>query len=302
MSTAPAKTRRPSAKDRRFAEQCKPLPPVPGETLDERVDRLDRSLDYLTRCFQDEFAVRGEGSLLIRIITQVLIPFVAISAAISLLYVQLAEWASNNFPRFERIAAVSYLTLLALVLLLLIFARSSGRLVWLNRAIDRIENRFHTSVPIRKETLTRNNLVNEWIYIWIIGALLVFIPVTFIVLRSGVANDLGVRLAIDTAGVCDGPGRIRLFTGSATCVRIQEDHAAELSDTRKHTSVGDTGMAPTFSSVETAKTPLDAQIAEIRLDATTTLALAMFVLVIGIVFGMAVWWRRNRKLRPIEVM
>ncbi len=302
MSSSPSRTRRQSTKAQRYAEQCKPLPAVDGESLEERVDRLDRSLDYLTQCFQDEFEVRDEGSLLVNIITQVLIPFAAISAAISLLYVQLVQWAANHFPSFERVAAMSYLVLLALVLLILVYARRSGRLAWINRTIDRIEDRFHTSVPVRKETLTRNNLVNEWIYIWIVGAILVFIPVTFIALRSGVANDLGVRLAIDTAGVCDGPGRIRIFTGSATCIKIQEDHAPGMSGTGSAASLGDAAVSPVFSPVEVAETPIDAQVAEIRLDATTTLALTALVLVAGILTGMGLWWWRNRSTRPIDLM
>jgi hypothetical protein len=275
---------------------------VADETLEERVARLDRSLDYLTQCFQDEFAVRDEGSLLVNIITQVLIPFAAISAAISLVYVQVVQWAATDYPSFERVAAIGYLAVLALVLIVLVYARMSGRPGWVDATIDRAEDRFHSSVPTRKETLTRNNLVNQWIYVWIVGAILVFIPLTFIVLRSGVANDLGVRLAIDTAGVCDGSGRIRIFTGGETCVEIQEDHAPELSATGSDTSLGGGAASPTLSPVEIAETPADAQVAEVRLDATTTLALAMIVLVLGILANMALWWWRNRRVRPIDLM
>lgn len=301
MSSSPARTRRQSTKTQRYAEQCKPLPAVKGESLEERVDRLDRSLDYLTQCFQDEFEVRDEGSLLVNVITQVLIPFAALSAAISLVYVRIVQWASTNYPGFERTAAMSYLALLILVLVVLVLARRSGRPAWINRMVDRTEDRLHASVPTRKETLTRNNLVNQWIYVWIVGAILVFIPVTFIVLRSGVANDLGVRLAIDTAGVCEGSGRIRVFTGGETCVKIQEEHAPRAQDTGGGAALGDTATA-SLSPVELPDTPIDARVAEIRLDATTTLALTAFVLVIGILASMGLWWWRNRSKRPIDLL
>lgn len=289
------------AKAQRYAEQCKPLPPVAGESLEERVDRLDRSIDYLTQCFQDEFEVRDEGSLLVNVITQVLIPFAAISAAISLVYVRLVQWASTNFSGFERVAAMSYLVLLTLVLVVLVAARRSGRPIWINRIVDRTEDWLRASVPPRKETLTRNNLVNQWIHVWIVGAILVFIPVTFIVLRSGVANDLGVRLAIDTAGVCEGSGRIRIFTGGETCVKIQEENAPRLNETSADTALGD-NASTSLSPVELPETPIDARVAEIRLDATTTLALTAFVLVLGILASMALWWWRNRKIRDIEMI
>jgi hypothetical protein len=295
------RSHRKTTKSERYAEQCKPLPPVAGESLEERVDRLDRSLDYLTQCFQDEFEVRDEGSLLVNVITQVLIPFAAISAAISLVYVRIVQWASTNYPGFERTAALSYLVLLTLVLLVLVFARRSGCPAWINRVVDRTEDRFHASVPTRKETLTRNNLVNQWIYVWIVGAILVFIPVTFIVLRSGVAYDFGVRLAIDTAGVCEGSGRIRIFTGGETCVKIQEEHAPHAQDTTGDTALGDT-VSTSLSPVEFPQTPIDAQVAEIRLDATTTLALTAFVLAVGICANMGVWWWRNRRVREIDLL
>lgn len=281
--------------------ECLPFPPAADETLEERVERLDASLVYVAQCFQDELAVRDEGSLLVNVITQVLVPFAAISAAISLLYVRVTQWAATNYPSFERVAALSYLVVLALLLILLIYARTSGHIPWINKTIDRTEDRFHSSVPKRKETLTRNNLVNQWIYVWIVGAVLVFIPLTFIVLRSGIGNDLGVRLAIDTAGICEGSGRIRIFTGSDTCVQIQEDHAAELNDTNGNQSVAD-AAPPELSSVDFAVTHEDAQAAEIRLDATTTLSLAVILLVFGILVNMALWWWRNHRVRSIELV
>jgi hypothetical protein len=300
-SQASSRSCRKMTKAERYAEQCKPLPAIEGESLEDRVDRLDRSLDYLTQCFQDEFEVRDEGSLLVNVITQVLIPFAAISAAISLVYVRLVQWASTNFSGFERAAAMSYLALLTLVLIVLVLARRSGRPVWINRIVERTEDRLQASVPARKETLTRNNLVNQWIYVWIVGAILVFIPVTFIVLRSGVANDLGVGFAIDTAGVCEGSGRIRIFTGGETCVKIQEEHAQHQNETSGEAALGDTAST-SLSPVELPETPIDARVAEIRLDATTTLALTAFVLVLGILASMGLWWWRNRKIRDIEMI
>lgn len=290
------------SKAQRYAEQCKPLPAVDGETLEERVDRLDRSLDYLTRCFQDEFEVRDEGTLLVDIITQVLLPYAAISAAVSLLYVRLVEWSTTHFPSFERVAAYTYLALLLAILAVLVYARRSGKLPWVNAAIDKTEDAFAPSVPLRKETLTRNNLVNRWIYLWVVGAFALFIPLTFIVLRSGIADDFGVRLAIDTADVCDGPGRIKIFTGGETCVEIQEDNASLPDDTDIQNATGVEPGGNVLGSVEVADTASEANVAEIRLDMTTTLALAVFVLMVGILASMALWWWRNRKLRHIDVV
>lgn len=285
----------------RYAEQCKPLPAVAGETTEERVERLDRSLDHLTQCFQDEFEVRDEGSLLVNIVTKVLIPFAALSAAVSLLYVRSVGWAAGHISNFERIAAAGYLAVLGLLLLLLLVAHATGHPSWVTRFIDKTGGYFHGTVPVRKETLTRNNLVNQWIYLWIVGAIAVFIPLTFIALRSGVADELGVRLVIDTADVCDGPGRFRIFTGSATCVDILEDDAPPLQDTGIQNATGSEPSA-TLLPGEVAHTTADARVAEIRLDATTTLALAVVVLILGVLGSMAIWWWRNRRVRDIDVM
>jgi hypothetical protein len=168
--------------------------------------------------------------------------------------------------------------------------------------VDETDDYVSSSVPERKETLTRNNYVNHWIYAWMVGGLLVFVPITFIVLRSGIGNDLGIRLAIDTANVCDGPGRIKIFTGSQTCVEIQEDHAPELSDTALMNDIGDGVSDPVLSAVEVAATASDARVAEIRLDTTTTLALAVIVLIIGIPVSMGLWWFRSRRVRDIDVL
>lgn len=289
-------------KAQRYAEECKPLPAVAGETLEERVDRLDASIDYLAQCFQDEFEVRDEGNLLVGIITQVLLPFAALATAASLLYVRLVQWSTTHFPNVERAAAFLYVALLATLFVLLVYARKSGRIGWLNHLIESFEEKLEAHVPERKETLTRNNYVNRWIYIWVFGAFTLFIPLTFIVLRSGVADDLGPRLVIDTANICDGPGRIHLFTGSDTCVEIQEDNANLSAPTELGASTGSGDGGNMLSSVEAAESPIDAHIAEIRLDTTTTLALAIVLLVFGVLASMALWWWKNRKVRQIDLL
>jgi hypothetical protein len=286
----------------RYAERCKPLPAVAGETTDERVERLDASLTYLSQCYQDELDVRNEGTLLVDVITRVLIPFAALSAAISLIYVRLVEWAATHYPDFERAAAIIYLALLALTLALLVIARRSGWPGWINGTIDLVEDRVTTSVPVRKETLTRNNFVNRWIYIWLVAGVLFFIPLTFIALRSGVADELGLRLVVDTSNVCDGSGRIRLFRGSSTCLDILEGKSPMDGQTELANAVGGEPDRTMIGPVGLADSALDAHIAEIRLDTTTTLALAVFLLVLGILVSMAIWWWQNRKLRNIDVM
>jgi hypothetical protein len=286
----------------RYAERCKPLPAVADETTDERVERLDASLTYLSQCYQDELDVRNEGTLLVDVITRVLIPFAALSAAISLVYVRLVEWAATHYPDFERAAAIIYLALLALTLALLVIARRSGWPGWINGTIDLVEDRVTTSVPVRKETLTRNNFVNRWIYIWLVAGVLFFIPLTFIALRSGVADELGLRLVVDTSNVCDGSGRIRLFRGSSTCLDILEGKSPMDGQTELANAVGGEPDRTMIGPVGLADSALDAHIAEIRLDTTTTLALAVFLLVLGILVSMAIWWWQNRKLRNIDVM
>ena len=302
--TSPARSRprRRSAKTQRFAERCTPLPAIDGETIDERVERLDASLTYLSQCYQDELDVRDEGTLLVDVITRVLIPFAALSAAISLIYVRLVEWAATHYPDFERAAAIIYLALLALTLALLVTARRSGRPGWINVTIDLVEDRVMTSVPVRKETLTRNNYVNRWIYIWLFGGAVFFIPLTFIALRSGVADELGLRLVVDTANVCDGSGRIRLFRGSSTCLDILEGKSPMDGQTELTTAVGGEPDRTMIGPIGLADSALDAHIAEIRLDTTTTLALAVLILVLGILASMEIWWWRNRRVRDIDVL
>ena len=247
--------------------------------------------------------MRDEGTLLVDIITRVLIPFAALSTAASLFSVRIVQWSSVHSPSFERNAADAHFAMLGALLLLLVYARKSGHLNWLNGLIDASGDALGANVPERKETLTRNNIVHRWISIWIIGACLVFIPMTFIVLRSGIADELGVQVAIDTANVCDGPGRIYLLTGSNTCVEIQEDNLDLASEMEISNS---TGMKPgrsAISPIEFADTPIDAHFAEIRLDTTTTLALAVLLLVAGVLAGMALWWWRNRpRSRDIELI
>ena len=301
-STPRPRSPRRQAKVQRFAEHCTPLPAVAGETLDERVERLDASLTYLSQCYQDELDVRDEGNLLVDVITRVLIPFVALSAAISLVYVRLVEWAATHYPEFERAAAIAYLALLALTLAMLVIARRSGRPRWINGTVDAVEDRMTTSVPVRKETLTRNNFVNRWIYLWLVGGAIFFIPLTFIALRSGVADELGLRLVVDTSNVCDGSGRIRLFRGSSTCLDILEGKSPMDGQTELANAVGGEPHRTMIGPVGLADSALDAHIAEIRLDTTTTLALAVFLLVLGILASMAIWWWRNRQVRDIDLM
>lgn len=300
-SSKPSQSRQRASASPQFGEQCKPLPAQPGETLEERVDRLDRSIDYLSGCFRDEFEVRGEASLLIDIFSRILLPFAALSTAISLAYVRIVEWSSINFPSFERVAAFVYLALLLTTLGILIVARRKGWPRWVDRQIDQTVDTVVASVPARKETLTRNNLVNEWIYIWVIGAVTLFIPLTFIALRSDVGDRLGVQLMIDTANVCEGSGRIGIFTGSDTCVAIQEDNANMNAATEASAAIGDAATA-LINPVERLSDATDTRVAEIRLDMTTTLALAVILLVIGILASMALWWWRNRRVRKIAVL
>lgn len=295
------KRRKPAAADR-FAEQCKPLPPVPGETPEERLERLDASLAYLTQCFQDEFEVREESTLLVDVITQVLLPFAAISAFVSLIYVRVVEWSSVHFPNFERVAAIVYLLLLACVLLLLVVAQKKRRPRIVVGMIDKVHAVVDQSVPERKETLTRNNYVNRWIYLWVVGAVTLFIPLTFIMLRSGAADHLGVRLVVDTANVCDGPTRIYLFRGSETCVEIQEEDA-QSSESTSASAESALGLSPpVINPVDQASSPLEANIAEVRLDTTTSLAMAVLLLVVGIPASMALWWWRYHRVRDIDLM
>lgn len=112
--------RKPPAIDKaqRYAERCTPLPAVDGETLEQRVDRLDRSLDYLTQCFQDEFKVRSEGNLLIDIIRGVAVRGAGNRGQLALCAAGGVEFA--QYPAFERTAAYTYLGLLALCLLVLV--------------------------------------------------------------------------------------------------------------------------------------------------------------------------------------
>jgi hypothetical protein len=297
----PQRSRR-TTRAQRFAENCTPLPAEPNETLEERVDRLDASLTYLSQCYQDELDVRDEGNLLVDVIGRVLIPFAALSAAISLIYVRLVEWAATHYPDFERAAAIAYFVLLGLTLALLSVAHGFGWPGWVTRGIDAIEGRIRSSVPVRKETLTRNNVVNRWIYLWLVGATLFFIPLTFIALRTGVADEIGLQLVIDTANVCDGSGRVRLFTGSSTCLDILEDKMPTGGQTAPASSVGDDATTALIGPVALADSALDAHIAEIRLDTTTTLGLAVAILVLGMLATIGFWWWRNRRVRDIDLL
>lgn len=180
-------------------------------------------------------------------------------------------------------------------------ARTSGRLRPVNNIIDWTEEYTHSAYRSARKLLTRNNFVNRWIYIWLIGAATLFIPLTFIALRSGIGDDLGVRLVIDTANICDGPGRVHLFTGSQTCVEIRKNtNPPQTIPISRIPLAADRPRCSGMSRWRIAH--WRANVAEIRLDATTTLAFSVLLLVAGIPVSMALWWSRNRKVREIEVL
>src|SRR5215218_3801399 len=182
---------------------CRPAIPAPeNETDSEKIDRIQREFETLRDCVNGELKVRTESSLLTLIILKVVLPFTAIAAGFSAIYIGLLRTGESQSAHPERIFAIGYLVLAAGAILLWRARRrpgSGGR----GDSVDRsVRSALNLTVPPSKEKLTRNKLVNNWIFFWLTWGLIIGLPLIFFIFRSDTLERAGLSLTFDTANVC----------------------------------------------------------------------------------------------------
>jgi hypothetical protein len=249
--------------------RCRPPEIETGATAEETLARYQQALVELAQCFDDELTIRPSSSLLSLVVIKIIVPFVAISTALSTLYATIILRADARFEYSEYALGVAHFVLALTAIALWVLFRRTPRLARAHQLRDHIRDYLQSLTPRRNETLTRNHVVNDWIYFWFVFGVVFAIPFVFFLLRVNALDRVGMQVIVDTAGICHpGTDGISFYRGSRTCASIA-------------------GAASTAQSDR-------AEAAEIRLDVTTTLAFYVIVQVTGISAAMAYWWWRNR--------
>jgi hypothetical protein len=282
---------------------CRPALPAPeNETESEKIDRLQREFEALRDCVNGELKVRTESSLLTLIILKVVLPFTAIAAGMTALYVSFLRAGEGQSEHAELILGVAYLVIAAGAIALWRSARkpgSGGR----GDAVDRsVRSALNLTVPPNKEKLTRNKLVNRWIFFWLTWGLILGLPLIFFIFRADVLERAGLKLVFDTANVCTPTVEgFNPYEGSDVCDDSGYTYTSSTDATTSAAAgVGDESGADTLDVVP-PRTVEEVNVADVRLDVTTTLVLYFVILVGGIIVNMIRWQRRDKKRkRQIE--
>lgn len=282
---------------------CRPALPAPeGETETEKIDRIQREFEALRDCVNAELKVRTESSLLTLIILKVVLPFTAIAAGMTALYVGFLRAGEGQTRHAELFLGIAYLVIAAGAIALWRSARkpgSGGR----GDAVDRsVRSALNLTVPPSKERLTRNKPVNRWIFFWLTWGLIIGLPLIFFIFRADVLERAGLKLIFDTANVCTPTvGGFNPYEGSDVCADSGYIYtSSEDVNTSAATGVGGETGVDTLDVVP-PRSVEEVNAAEVRLDVTTTLVLYFFILVGGIVVNMFRWWRQDKKRkRKIE--
>jgi hypothetical protein len=276
---------------------CRPAIPAPeNETDSEKIDRIQREFETLRDCVNAELKVRTESSLLTLIILKVVLPFTAIAAGMTAIYVGFLRASENQSENAELFLGIGYLIIAAGAIALWRSARkpgSGGR----GDAVDRsVRSALNLTVPPNKEKLTRNKPVNRWIFFWLTWGLIIGLPLIFFIFRADVLERAGLKLIFDTANVCAPTvGGFNPYEGSDVCDDSGITYTSSQDvNTSSATGVGGETGADTLDVVP-PRTVEEVNAAEVRLDVTTTLVLYFIILVGGIIVNMIRWWRRDKK-------
>ena len=277
-------------------EICRPTTPAPGETPEQTLARYQDAFDRLTDCVNAELRVRRESSLLSILFFKVIIPFVAITAAISTFYSRLLQTAKPHFTYTEHGLAALHLVVALAALALVLQYRKHGDAARFARYDRSLQRLFGVVVPHGKESISRNRYVNRWIYTSLIVGVVFIMPALFFLFRANALEHLGSRIIIDTTGICRPTvGGYNPFEGSDACTSSGVNYTERPTLTGAATALG--GLTPSgpigMTPPSLASDVIDS--AEVRLDGTTALALFFVILVAGILVSMLRWWRQNRK-------
>jgi hypothetical protein len=280
---------------------CLPKIPAPeNETDAEKIERLQREFEALRDCVNAELKVRPETSLLLLILLKVVLPFTAIAAGLTAVYIGLLRAGESQTKSAEVILGLAYLVIAAGAIALWRAARKPGS-GGPGDALDRsVRNALKLTVPPSKEKLTRNKLVNNWIFFWLTWGLVLGLPLIFFLFRGDVLERAGFKLIFDTANVCTPTvGGYNPYEGSDVC----DDSGYVYTSTQDVNTSSVTGIGeatgPGTLNVVPPRTAEEVNAAEVRLDVTTTLVLYFLILIGGILVNMVRWWRRDKKRKHL---
>jgi hypothetical protein len=268
------------------------------ESEAERLDRIQREFEQLRDCVNAELRVRTESSLLTLILLKVVLPFTAIAAGLTAMYISIVRAGETYTNRIELALALGYAVAAAGAIVLWRTMRkpgSGGRGDEFDQSMRRM---FNLTVPPRKEQVTRNKLVNGWIVFWLTWGLIIGLPLIFFLFRADALERAGINLIFDTANVCAPTvGGYNPYEGSDVCARSGYTYTPrETATTSSSSAVGsDTGFDRL--DVVPPRTTEEVNTAEIRLDVTTTLMLYFLILIGGIIVNMIRWSRRDKRRR-----
>ena len=159
-----------------------------------------------------------------------------------------------------------------------------------------VRGALNLTVPPSKERLTRNKLVNRWIFFWLTWGLIIGLPVIFFIFRADLLQRAGLNLVFDTANVCAPTvGGFNPYEGSNVCDNKGYTYTSSTDvNTSSATGVGNETGVDTLDVIP-PRTVEEVNVAQVRLDVTTTLVVYFLILIGGIVVNMARWWRRDKR-------
>lgn len=282
---------------------CPPALPAPeNETDAEKIERLQHEFEALRDCVNAELKVRTESSLLTLILLKVLLPFTAIAAGFSAIYIGILRAGEEQTAHIERYLAIGYLIAAAGGVLLWHTLRKPGSGGKGDTVGQSVRNALNLTVPPSKERLTRNRKVNRWIFFWLTWGLILGLPIIFLIFRSDALDRAGLHITFDTANVCAPTAQgYNPYEGSDVCdnrgyTYVDSQDVVTSSDA----DVGvDSGAA--LLEVLPTHTIDEFNTAEVRIDVTTTLVFYFLILVLGILWNMVRWWlsRRTHPAQPV---
>lgn len=276
---------------------CRPAVPAPdNETDSEKLDRIQKEFESLRDCVNAELKVRTESSLLTLIVVKIVLPFAAIAAGMTALYVAFLRAGEGQSKYAELILGIGYLVIAAGAIALWRSARKPGS-GGKGDAVGRsVRGALNLTVPPSKEKLTRNKLVNGWIFFWLTWGLIIGLPLIFFIFRADMLERAGWRLVFDTANVCAPTvGGFNPYEGSNVCDNTGYIYTSSTDvNTSSVIGVGNESGVDTLDVVP-PRTVEEVNVAQVRLDVTTTLVFYFIILIGGILVNMVRWWRRDKR-------
>lgn len=270
---------------------CRPstLPPE-HESDSERLDRIQHEFDVFRDCVNAELKVRAESSLLTSIVVKVVLPFAAIAAGFSAIYIAMLRAGESQSTHPELIFAAGYVVIASGAILLWRSLRRPGR-GGRGDVIDQsIRNILRLTVPPSKAKLTRNDPVNRWVLFWLTWGLVIGLPIIFFIFRGNALDRAGLHLTFDTANVCAPTvGGFNPYEGSDVCKNRGYTYVSSQDvATAATTGVGTENLPETLSVVP-PRSLAEITAANVRIDVTTTLVVYFLILIAGIVVNMIRW-------------